>query len=182
MLPAAGNEEARTLWQWSEKSVVAAAIAAVAVLFAIGWATREDRSDSPYLHISGGGFIFNYRNAEAYYGFTAEVARPVENGAILEASFDDPAGGPPIVVRERLTTMTRRYAVRTPPLRGIEAGKPYKVSIKVYDRQGQSLIWQTERSYVSQVGDEVLPEAPLTVGPGYHQPEGLSGEKKSPAH
>jgi len=162
-------------WQWSEKSVVAVALALCAMLFAVGWLTREDQGEKPFLQISGGGFIFNYRNAEAFYGFTAEVLRPVENGAILEATFEDPAGGNPYVVTDRLTAMTTIYSLRTPPLQGIAAHKPYNVSIKVYDRQHAKLIWETQRSYSSQLGDEMMPEHPLTVGPGYHRPKALAG-------
>lgn len=165
-------------WQWSEKSVVGLALVLCAGLFAVGWLTREDPSEKPYLEISGGGFIFNYRIAEAYYGFTAQVLRPMENGAILEATFEDPAGGKPHVVSERLSVMTTRYALRTPPLHGIAAHHPYEVAIKVYDRQGARLIWETKRSYSSQLGDEVVPKKPLTVGPGYHQPEVLPAGKR----
>jgi len=162
-------------WKWSERSVVAVALVLCAVLFTIGWFTRLDKTDEPYLQISGGGFIFNYRNAEAYYGFTANVVRPVENGTILEAEFEDPDGGAPILVSERLSSMTNHYALRTPPLHGIQADRPYKVSIRLYDRERKNVIWQTERTYASQLSDEVMPENALTVGPGYHRPEGLPG-------
>ena len=64
--------------------------------------------------------------------------------------------------------MTDRYALRTPPIRGVEARKPYHVSIRVYDRQKTSLIWQTEMDFTSQISDRVVPDIPLTIGPGYH--------------
>ena len=162
-------------WKWSERSVIAAALVLCAGLFAIGWMTRDDNREEPYLQISGGGFIFNYRNAEAYYGFTADVVRPVENGAVLEAEFEDPASGKPIVISERLSSMTNRYALRTPRLHGIEAAKPYKVGIRLYDRERKQVIWETERSYASQLSDDIVPDHALTVGPGYHRPEGLPG-------
>jgi hypothetical protein len=156
-------------WQWSEKTVLGAALAFLAVLFAVGWFLREDPSDKPYLRIMGGGFMFNYRNAEVFYGFTAQVVRPLASGSIIEASFEDPAGGPPHVVSERVSTMTDTYSLRSPPIRGVEADKPYQVSIRIYDRERKELLWQAERGYKSQIGDMVVPEKPLTVGPGYHR-------------
>ena len=162
-------------WEWWQRHVVLAALALVAVLFAIGWATREDPSDQPYLEVLGGGFMFNFRNAEAFYGFTAEVVRPLASGSIIEASFEDPAGGAPHVVSERVSPMTDRYALRSPPLSGIEAKKPYRVSIRVYDRKRETLLWQAERTYASQLSGEVVPERPLTVGPGYHRNPELAG-------
>lgn len=153
----------------SPKSVIAAALALCAVLFAIGWLTRNDPRDDPYLKILGGGFMFNYREGEVFYGFTARVVRPLASGSIIEATFEDPAGGTPLVVSERVSTMTDRYALRSPPVRGVEAKKPYHVTIRVYDREGKAMLWSAERSYASQISDAIVPERPLTIGPGYHR-------------
>ncbi|SEB61965.1 hypothetical protein SAMN05216452_2470 [Nitratireductor aquibiodomus] len=152
----------------SLRSIILAALALCAVLFTIGWFTRNDPSQEPYIKILGGGFMFNYREAEVFYGFTAQVVRPLASGSIIEATFDDPSGGAPLVVSERVSTMTERYALRTPPVRGVEARKPYHVSIRVYDRQKTSLLWQTEMDFTSQISDRVVPDKPLTIGPGYH--------------
>ncbi len=154
---------------FSFRNIIIAALALCAVLFAVGWFTREDPADAPYLKILGGGFMFNYREAEIFYGFTAQVVRPLASGSIIEARFDDPAGGAPLVVSERVSTMTDRYALRTPPVRGVEAKKPYRVEIRVYDRTKTTLLWQEEHSYASQIADTVVPEKPLTIGPGYHR-------------
>lgn len=156
-------------WEGWIKAVVGAAIAFCAVLFAVGWFLREDPSNKPYLEILGGGFIFNYREGEVFYGFTAAVVRPLASGSIVEASFEDPAGGPALVISKRVSTMTDRYAFRSAPVRDVEAGKPYHVAIKVYDRERKELIWQAERTFKSQISDKVVPEKPLTIGPGYHR-------------
>ncbi|MBN7759084.1 hypothetical protein JYP46_19845 [Nitratireductor aquimarinus] len=154
---------------FSFRNIIIAALALCAVLFAVGWFTREDPADAPYLKILGGGFMFNYREAEIFYGFTAQVVRPLASGSIIEATFEDPAGGAPLVVSERVSTMTDRYALRTPPVRGVEAKKAYRVDIRVYDRTKTTLLWQEEHSYASQIADTVVPEKPLTIGPGYHR-------------
>lgn len=154
-----------------------AAAALVALLFAAGWLTRQDPDERPYLDILGGGFVFNYRVADNFYGFTAIVRRPLESGSIIEAEFEDPAGGDPIMVRERVSPMTDRYAMRTPALHGIEANKPYRVTIRVLDRLETKEIWSATRSYSSQIGQERTPEKALTVGPGYHlNPENPDGK------
>ena len=115
----------------------------------------------------GGGFVFNYRVADAFYGFTAAVIRPLPTGSVIEASFENPAGGEPFVVRQRVGTESIRYSLRTPPLQGIEADKPYAVKIRVLDRDDRKVLWAHERSYRSEIASEVMPEQPLTVGPGY---------------
>ena len=46
----------------------------------------------------GGGFIFNYRNATATYGVILMPRRDPPAGAVIEASFESPAGGPAIIL------------------------------------------------------------------------------------
>jgi hypothetical protein len=155
------------LRQISPARVIAASVGVLIVLFAIGWATRQDPDEKPYLRILGGGFMFNYRVADVFYGFTAQVQRPLESGSIIEASFENPAGGEPFVVRERVSPMTDRYSLQSPPVRGVEAHHPYKVAIRILDRQAKNEIWKTELSISSQISDEVVPDKPLVIGPGY---------------
>lgn len=150
------------------KSVVVAMLALLAPLFVIGWLTREDPADRPYLKVVGGGFIFNYRVADVYYGFTAVVQRPLPTGSIIEASFEDPAGGAAHLVRQRVGgAEATSYALRSPNVRGVEAGKPYHVAIRVMDREERRVLWAQGIDYVSQIGDSVVPDRPLTIGPGY---------------
>lgn len=155
--------------------LVGASLALLAVLFAIGWLTREDLASKPYLKILGGGFMFNYRIADVHYGFTAAVQRPLPNGSIIEAEFEDPAGGPSHVVRERVEVRTSRYTLRSPPIRGVEAGKAYHVEVRVKTREDDAVLWSDRLAFRSQVSDDVAPDAPLTVGPGYHRPPEQGG-------
>jgi len=148
--------------------VLTAAGALLVLLFAIGWATREDPGEKPYIRIIGGGFIFNYRVADVHYGFTAVVERPLPTGTIVEAEFEDPSGGEPHIVRQRMGgPETARFAMRSPPVRGVEAGKPYHVALRVFDREEKGLLWSHGQDFRSQISDDVVPEVPLTIGPGY---------------
>lgn len=147
--------------------ILAATATVLALLLAAGWLTREVPASKPYLKILGSGFIFNYRVADVYYGFTVLVQRPLPTGSIIEATFEDPAGGTGHVVRTRVGTDTARYSLRSPPVRGVEKDKPYKVAIRVLDREERAVLWRDSVSVRSQVGDAVVPDRPLTVGPGY---------------
>lgn len=139
----------------------------LALLLAIGWATRTPPGETPYLGIAGKGFIFNYRLAEAYYGFTAQLQRPVANASAIEASFEDPAGGPPILVSERLWPASRQYAIRTPGLTGIRKDRPYRVTVRLLEGWERKPVFQTEFTISSSLDGALVPDAPLTIGPGY---------------
>ena len=151
----------------SPARVIMAAVALLAVLAAIGWATRQDPQDKPLLAILGGGFMFNYRVAEVFYGFTAQVTKPLETGSVIESRFENPAGGDDLVVRERVSPMTDRYELRSPPIRGVEAKRPYHVAVRVLDRTESKELWATTLNFTSQISDEVVPDKPLIIGPGY---------------
>ena len=133
-----------------------------------------DRSDKPYLAFAGGGFVFNYRLATADYGFVANVERLLPVGSVLEATFEDPAGGPPIVLRQESVTGRRSYHFQTPPLQGVEADRDYRVVLRLLDAQGGEL-QRIARHFRSQVSQDVLPARPPVVGPGYQPAPAAAG-------
>lgn len=119
-----------------------------------------------YLVIGGGGFVFNYRNAQATYGFVVGAKRAIPDGATIEARFEDPGGGEPILVSKPVSGGTQRYEFQTPPVRGVAKGRPYKVVLVLLAKNGTEL-QRIERSYISELSQDVLPERPLAIGPGY---------------
>ncbi|MEF2071229.1 hypothetical protein [Consotaella aegiceratis] len=151
----------------SLRQIVVAAAVVLAILLGVGWMTRTPPAETPYLKIAGSGFMFNYRVADAYYGFTAFVLKPVRNLSLLEARFEDPAGGPPHLVSTRLTPRTRRYSLRSPPLQGIEKDKPYRVEVRLIQSGDGEVLYEDDFTVSSQLGDAVMPKEPLTIGPGY---------------
>jgi hypothetical protein len=122
--------------------------------------------DSPYVVVSGGGIVFNYRIAEATAGIVAEVARVLPEGGVIEASFENPAGGPPIVETKPVTEDRRRFSFVTPPLIGIKADTDYKVVVRVLDAEGTE-VQRVETKLHSDLDQSILPDVPLTLGPGY---------------
>jgi hypothetical protein len=135
------------------------ALAAVAVL-----AACSDKG--PYLDISGGGFIFNYRLSEAYAGFIAAPLRTLPEHSRIEATFENPAGGTPIVVSKDVTPDRREYSFSTDPLHGIKADKDYDVTVRLVAADGKT-IETINKKFHSDVDQSVLADKPLTIGPGY---------------
>jgi len=151
-------------------AIAVAAAAAVALALVYVLANRPPPGAKPYLTFLGGGFIFNYRIGEVTYGFTAQVTRPLPVGTIIEAAFEDPSGGAPLVVRVRVGTEKLRYSLSSPPVQGVIADRPYHVTVRLVARDGEEILARYDKDYVSQVGQEVMPDGPLTVGPGYQHP------------
>ncbi len=130
-------------------------------------ACEETASDEPYVEFVGGGFVFNYRLAEAYWGFLVRVKRAPPEGTVFVAHFEDPAGGPPLVVRDYFHNTRYGYKFDSPPLQGIEAGRDYEVVLRLIDASGSREIASYRKTFRSDLDQELLPDHPLTVGPGY---------------
>lgn len=127
-----------------------------------------DPHDKPYLAFAGGGFVFNYRLASADYGFVARVLRSIPPGSIIEAEFENPEGGDPIVLRQGAKEGRSSYVFRTPPLRGVRANYDYQVVLRVLNSAHQELA-SYRKSYRSSADQSVLPESAPVVGPGYQR-------------
>ncbi len=137
--------------------------------FAVLVACSDSESDSdPYLEFAGGGFIFNYRLAEADYGFVARVLRRIPGGTIIEAQFENPSGGEPFVIRQTAKWGMIQYVFRTPPVQGVKANRDYHVEVRLLDPNNQQVMARYSRTFRSDYDQEILPEKLPTVGPGYH--------------
>lgn len=126
-------------------------------------------SDSgEYLAVAGGGFIFNYRIAEAEYGIALKPMRELPADSSIEATFENPAGGEPFVVRKDGPFNPTRVAFDTPPVEGVVKDRPYKVVVVLSAADGAEL-QRIEKSFASELDQTVLPERPLAIGPGYQK-------------
>ena len=122
--------------------------------------------EGPYLEFLGGGFVFNYRLAEADYGFVVKRLRRIPDGTVVEARLENPAGGEPFVLRETAAWDRLEYVFRSPPVRGVKPGRHYRVEVRLLEPGGKVLA-SYARTFRSDVDQSVLPERSPVVGPGY---------------
>ncbi len=135
----------------------------LAGLLALSACRRE--AAGPF-EVSGRLVVFNYRTARATLLVTLRKAGPVEPGALVTASFDDPAGGAPIAVERKLFPGQDSVALETPPVRCIVKDRQYRVAIRVRTADGTAL-QSLETSVRSDQDQSVLPAEPLVTGPFY---------------
>jgi hypothetical protein len=117
----------------------------------------------------GGGFIFNYRTADHYYGFVIRQKKPLPEGSKLEARFEVP-DGPEQVVEQPTRPGQLQYVFQTGDIQGIEKGHPYKAVLRILDGATGAEIAKYEKSFKTDVDESILPQNPLVVGPAYQQP------------
>lgn len=144
-------------------------VVAVAIGLALAASACDgDAPDAPYVEFAGGGFVFNFRLAQVTYGFLVTPKRKMPEGTILEAEFENPAGGPAFTARQTVTSGSLQYAFASPPVKGVKADTPYKATIRVIDPGTGKVLAQYQRTFEAQIDQSVLGKKPRTVGPGYH--------------
>ena len=126
-----------------------------------------DDSTRPYLSFAGGGFVFNYRIGQAYYGFIAKPGKALPAGAMIEARFEVPGSDKPFIAQLPAQTGMLHYAFKTPPLTGILRNHRYKVELRVIEAGTAKVLASYANSYFTDVDQKTLPDKPLVLGPGY---------------
>jgi len=144
------------------------ALSLLAVLtLALALAGCNESDTRPYLKFAGGGFIFNYRIGEAFYGFVAKPQKAIPEGAVLEARFEVPGSEQPFVQRQPAKSGMLRYSFRTPPLHGIVKNHKYQAELRVLAPGDGKVLASYTQSYYTNVDQRTLPDKPLVLGPGY---------------
>lgn len=140
---------------------------AILLMALVGLAACGDDEGKPYLAFAGGGFVFNYRIGEAFYGFVAKPERALPEGALIEARFENPAGGDPIVVSHPARSGQLTYSFQTPPLKGIVADRDYRVELSLLDPASGKVYAAYAKTFRTGVSQADLPDKPLVLGPAY---------------
>lgn len=136
----------------------AALLAGPLLLGALVLAACDDNdSKKPYLSFAGGGFVFNYRVGEIYYGFVAKIERRLPEGSVVQARFENPAGGAPFVVTNSTASGRIDYSFRSPPLTGVKANRPYKAELLVIEPKTKTVLARYETTYKSEIDQSALP-------------------------
>jgi hypothetical protein len=134
---------------------------------------REIPADA-YVELTGKLFVFNYRVATATYVVTLGKLRPIPDGSVVETRFDDPRGGDPLTLTEKIWPKLQKIAIESPPVFCIVKGRPYKFSIVIKDAAGAEL-QRLDGAVTSSLDQTVLPDVPLVVGNAYEPNPDLAG-------
>ena len=137
-------------------------------LLGLSVACSNDDPNKPYLEFIGGGFVFNYRLAQADYGFVIKPVRRIPDGTILEAHFDNPGGGEPIIVRQTAKWGKIEYSFRTPPVQGVKTNHDYRVELRLMDPNQKTVFATYTKTFHSDADQSILPDRPTVIGPGHH--------------
>ncbi|AVA20994.1 MULTISPECIES: hypothetical protein [unclassified Rhizobium] len=142
------------------------AIVLMAAIAGLALAGCQRQADNGPTELSGRLFVFNYRVASASYMITLKKIAPIPEGTTAVAEFENPMGGDPLVVREKIYTFWDKITLESPDLRCVRKDRPYSVSIKLVDASDKTIqIIKTEVK--SDLDQTVLPTRPLVVGPSY---------------
>lgn len=151
------------------------------VILALLLAACQREGGAEPLVLSGKLFVFNYRLAYATYLVTLDRARPVPEGSVVRAEFENPAGGAALTLERRLFAGQRRVVLESPDVTCVKKDRPYRVAITVVAPDGETL-QRLETTVTSSADQEhALPARALVVGPGYDRNPDVFRHGKAPA-
>jgi hypothetical protein len=136
------------------------------LLFVVALAGCRETGGGDYFELSGKLFSFNYRVATAVYIVTLHPVKPMQQGQVVVTTFENPAGGAPIVVEQKVWTNLDKVTIESPPLECVVKDRPYAASIVIKAPGGQEL-QSLETTITSDLDQSILPDRPLVIGPVY---------------
>jgi hypothetical protein len=134
-------------------------LALIGVLLAAGalGACRDQGGEGEYFAISGKLFEFNYRLAKATYIVTLNPLQPMDGTQVAVVSFENPAGGEPLVIEQKIWPKLPHITLESPPLTCVVKDKPYAVSILIQGADG-SVLQKLDTTIVSSLDQSILPD------------------------
>ena len=139
---------------------------AMAALLAVA-GCRESGGEGEYFAISGKLFEFNYRLGIATYVVTLNPLQPMPDGMVAVVNFQNPAGGVPIEVRQKLWPKLPHQTLTSPPLSCVAKDRPYAVSKSASRTRTVHLRQSFDITMTSNLDQSILPDRPLVIGPVY---------------
>lgn len=141
-------------------------ISLLAILAVLGLSGCQRDEPRDVAKISGRMFVFNYRVAIATYLVTLQRVAPIRDGSTVEASFENPRGGPDLTAQARIFPADEKIAVQSPPVECVKQDRPYKVTLRIKGPEGD-ILQTIETTIRSDTDQSLLPAKPLVVGPLY---------------
>ncbi|MER8482789.1 hypothetical protein [Mesorhizobium sp. M1322] len=152
--------------------VVGAGLVAATVL----GACRDTGKDSEgrLFEISGKLVVFNYRLARATFVVTLRPLQPMGEGQAAVASFQNPAGGEPLIVEQKIWPKLGKVSLESPALSCIVKDRPYAIAISIKDADG-TVLQKIDTTLMSTQDQSVLPDRPLVIDQLYTPNPELAG-------
>lgn len=143
------------------RSVLLAATLIAAVALGACRDTGKE-GEGKLFEISGKIFVFNYRLARATYVVTLRPLQPMGEGQVAVASFQDPAGGAPLMVEQKVWPKLDKVTLESPALTCVVKNKPYAIAISIKGADG-SVLQKIDTTLMSTEDQSILPDRPLVI-------------------
>ncbi|ASS53589.1 hypothetical protein ACU8L5_06505 [Rhizobium leguminosarum] len=120
------------------------------------------------VEVTGHLFVFNYRVASATYLLTLKKTGPIPDGSVIIAEFENPEGGDPLVLNQKIYPIDDKIALQSEKLHCVRKDRPYSVSVRLVDKDGK-VLQELKTQFRSDLDQTVLPSKPLVLGALYEK-------------
>lgn len=126
------------------------------------------RQAESLVEVTGHLFVFNYRVASATYMLTLKKTGPIPDGSVIIAEFENPQGGDPLVLNQKIYPTGDKIALQSENLHCVRKDRPYSASVRLVDKDGK-VLQELKTQFRSDLDQTVLPSKPLVLGAGYEK-------------
>jgi hypothetical protein len=112
---------------------------------------------SEYFETRGGGFVINTDREEVTYAMSVTAIKPMPEGAVLEATFENPRDpSSPFVVNVPLPPEDDFLVLKSPPVNGLRAYSAYSVDLILFRGPAKASVVARHRQYIRSTFDQSL--------------------------
>jgi len=159
--------------RYLSRSILACIALATAVALGACRDTGKE-GEGKLFEISGKLFVFNYRLARATYVVTLRPLQPMGEGQVAVASFQNPAGGAPFVIEQKVWPKLDKVSLESPALTCVVKDKPYAIAISIKGSDG-AVLQKIDTTLMSTEDQSILPDRPLVIDQLYTANPDLAG-------
>lgn len=127
-----------------------ALVFAVALLASCG-ITPPTPAESEYFRSLGGGFNFDRDTKMASYGITIVSKGKVASGNVIEARFENPAGGEDLIQTRVVAEGESQFVFTSPPVEGLKAYSNYGIEFVLYETSAQDKVLGTHKQQLQNI-------------------------------
>lgn len=113
---------------------------------------RPDPGTSEFLHTKGGGFALQVDDKQktkiCQYSLLLTPTKSITSPLYLQARFENPAGGAPLIIEGVLQPSTPEVLLTSPPVTGLRSWKSYRVDVGVFEDAARTKEISTHTQYI----------------------------------
>ena len=103
---------------------------------------------SEYFETFGGGFLIDKQPFRVSYVLDLKPLKTLPSTTWVIVSFENPRGGPPIIMEQAMTLKDGRLILESKPIKGLQSHHDYQVQVSIYADSSKATLLGTHTQLI----------------------------------